>query len=50
MKKIVLIILLLILSVVLFLTGYVLSASEHVPPHFHANFAMYVNSERVDFS
>jgi len=23
---------------------------EHVPPHFHANFAVYVDGERVDFS
>jgi hypothetical protein len=50
MKKIITSILLLIIWVVLFLTGYVLSASEHAAPHFHANFAMHINGERVDFS
>jgi hypothetical protein len=50
MKKLFLVTLSLVLWAVLFLTGYVFSASEHIPPHFHANFAMYVNGERVDFS
>ena len=34
----------------IFLVGYVYSASEHIPPHFHANFAMYVNGVTITSS
>lgn len=50
MKKVISILLLLILAAGVFLVWYIYSASEHVPPHFHANFSMYVNGERIDFS
>jgi len=30
--------------------GYVYSGLQFIPPHFHANFMVYVNSERIDFS
>jgi len=33
-----------------FLGGYIYSGLKFVPPHFHANFAMYVDGERIDFS
>lgn len=33
-----------------YMIGYVYSWLQFIPPHFHANFAMYVNSERVDFT
>lgn len=49
-KKILAIFMIALLSIVLFLAWYVYSASEHVPPHYHANFAMYVEWERIDFS
>lgn len=50
MKKIILLLLLLILATGVFLVWYIYSASEHVPPHFHANFAMYIDGEKIDFS
>ncbi|MDA9128884.1 hypothetical protein N9J72_00210 [Candidatus Gracilibacteria bacterium] len=30
--------------------GYVQASLKYIPPHFHANFAMYINGVRVDFS
>ena len=40
----------LILIVVAALVWYIYSGLKFIPPHFHANFAMYVNGERVDFT
>jgi len=43
-----------ILSVVIilavFIAGYLYAGIKFIPPHFHANFAMYIDGERVDFS
>lgn len=50
MKKLLSIILLLILGVGIYLIWYIHSGSEHLPPHFHANFWVFINGERVDFS
>ncbi len=33
-----------------FLIGYVVAGTKYLPPHFHANFALYINGERYDFS
>lgn len=33
-----------------YMWGYIYSELQHVPPHFHANFALYINGERLDFS
>lgn len=38
-----------IISVVFF-AGYIYAGSMFIPPHFHANFALYANGERFDFS
>jgi len=35
---------------VMFVWWYVYSGIGYLPPHFHANFAMYVNGERIDLS
>ncbi len=40
--------LLILLGIYLF--GYIHAGIQFIPPHFHANFAMYINGERVDFS
>jgi len=49
-KKILSILLLPIIALAIYLAWYIHSASEHIAPHFHANFAMYVNGEKIDFS
>ena len=33
-----------------YIVGYMHAGINFLPPHFHANFALYVNGERVDFS
>lgn len=33
-----------------FFIWYIYSGLKFIPPHFHANFAMYVDGERIDFS
>ena len=33
-----------------FIGGYIYTWFKFIPPHFHANFAMYIHGERVDFS
>lgn len=50
MKKILSILLLVLISWLLYVGGYIHAGSKYIPPHFHANFAMYVNGERIDFS
>ena len=34
----------------IFLVGYIYSWLKYISPHYHANFAMYIDGERVDFS
>lgn len=50
MKKSVFIILGVLLLLGTYLGGYIHSWSQYIPPHFHANFLMYINGEQVDFS
>ena len=50
MKKLLTLILLLALGTWIYLVWYVHSGSQHLPPHFHANFWVFINWERVDFS
>lgn len=33
-----------------FITGYLYANLKFAPPHFHANFALYIEWERIDFS
>lgn len=49
-KAIFKIVLSLIIIVGVWLFGYVYAGFKFVPPHFHANFAMYIHGERIDFS
>jgi len=49
-KKIFKLILTLLIIVGVFIGWYLYSGLKFLPPHFHANFAMYIDSERVDFS
>lgn len=50
MKKIIWVTLIILLTFLGFIWWYLYSALENIPPHFHANFALYINGERVDFS
>lgn len=50
MKKILSILLILFMWWILYIGGYIHAGSKYIPPHFHANFAMYINGERIDFS
>lgn len=50
MKKTVTYIWIAILLAVLFFAGYIYAGSMYIPPHFHANFALYIDDERFDFS
>ena len=50
MKKVIPVIMLLLFLVAWYLIWYVYSGLKFIPPHFHANFAMYIEGERVDFS
>ena len=38
------------LIICMYLIWYVQSGLKYAAPHFHANFAMYIDGERVDFS
>lgn len=40
----------LFISFGIYLIGYVQWGLPFIPPHYHANFAVYVNGERIDFS
>lgn len=42
--------LIILLLVCMYLIGYVQSGLQYAAPHFHANFAMYIDGERIDFS
>lgn len=50
MKKALYIFLCLIILLWVYLGGYIHSGSQHIPPHFHANFAVFINGEKVDFT
>lgn len=50
MKKILRYVFWVILLWLMFLVGYIYAGSMFIPPHFHANFALYINGERFDFS
>lgn len=50
MKKITALILIPILGLLIYFGGYIHAGSKHIPPHFHANFAVYVQGERIDFT
>lgn len=42
--------LIILLLVFMYIIGYVQSGLQYAAPHFHSNFAMYLNGARVDFS
>lgn len=42
--------LVLLLIVSMYIVWYIHSGLQYAAPHFHANFAMYINGERIDFS
>lgn len=50
MKKILSIVLIWLLGFLIYLGWYVHAGSKFIPPHFHANFAVYVDGERIDFT
>lgn len=50
MKKALYIFLTLVVLIWVYLGGYIHSWSQHIPPHFHANFAVFINGEKVDFT
>ena len=50
MKNIIISVWVLIALGLSFLVGYVYSGLQFIPPHYHANFAMYIDNQRVDFS
>ncbi len=50
MKKILSIWLIALIWFTLYIGWYVHAGSKYIPPHFHANFALYVNGERIDFT
>lgn len=49
-KKILCSLLVILLTLWAFTAWYVKAGFKLIPPHFHANFALYINGERVDFS
>lgn len=49
-KKIFLTILALVCFFITFVWGYIHANKQNTDPHFHANFAMYINGEKQDFS
>ena len=50
MKKILIGIVSILFIAVIYLWWYIHSGSQHIPPHFHANFAVFVWGSRIDFS
>jgi len=50
MKKIAKILAPLILVALFFLGGYVYGGLQFLPPHYHANFALYIDGKKFDFS
>lgn len=50
MKKTLKILLSLVLIIAIFLVGYIYAGIKYLPPHYHANFALYIEGERIDFS
>lgn len=49
-KSVVVFCILLVGIILWFFWGYVYSGLQFIPPHFHANFAVYIDGTRVDFS
>jgi hypothetical protein len=50
MKKIIIILSILVLMGITFLSSYIYTGLKYIPPHYHANFAVYINNERLDLS
>ena len=50
LKPLLLIILWVFLAFWIYIFWYIQAGLAFIPPHYHANFAMYVNWEQVDFS
>jgi len=50
MKKLLLVILFLIIWLSLFVVWYIFSWLKHLEPHYHANFALYIDWTKFDFS
>lgn len=50
MKKVLVVLIILIISITTYLFWYVIAGLKYIPPHYHANFALYINNERIDFS
>ena len=50
MKKILSIILTCIIWFLIYIGWYIHAGSKFIPPHFHPNFAVYVNGDRIDFT
>jgi len=50
MKKTLIVVLVLLGLWIWCFVGYVYSGLKFIPPHFHANFLMYVDGEKIDFS
>lgn len=40
----------LLLVFLFFAAGYIYAGLKYIPPHFHANFAVYRDGEKLDFS
>lgn len=40
----------LVVILAIFISGYLYAGMKYLPPHYHANFAIYIDGERVDFS
>ena len=50
MKKILSLLLICAIAFLTYLGWYIHAGSKYIPPHFHANFALYVDGERIDFT
>lgn len=50
MKKIILSVWVILVLLLFFVWGYVYAWLKFAKPHFHSNFMMYINWERIDFS
>lgn len=50
MKKTLIYISFLILAIILFIAWYIFSWVKYIAPHYHANFALYIDWKKVDFS
>lgn len=50
MKKTLIYISLLLLAIILFIAWYIVSWVKYLPPHYHANFALFINWKKFDFA